>query len=584
VFGHRSVFIGCLESFRFFVTNSYNITPIPFGQQKYVLLKHIKSGGMAAVWLGKSTTGSKRLVAIKRILPHVAEDTDFISMFIDEAKITVQLDHSNICKIYELGQDTDHYIVMEYVHGRDLRAVFDGCARNAMPPPIPLACYVMACCCKGLDYAHRRKDEKGKELGIVHRDVSLQNILVGFNGDVKIIDFGIAKAVIKSTKTAAGTLKGKFSYMSPEQVCAGPLDRRSDVFGIGICLYELLTGRRLFTGRTDFSVLEKVRKAEVALPTALNGNIPSVLEGIVMKALARNVEDRYAYASDLGDDLWHFLYGLDEIFNRKNLAEYMQASFAQQYAEEKQYLEECMAEFGPAAPNEQNTLGGQAGPLEDFVHRTETISDSIPPLLGPNPTIREPLLINDTLSMGQAESVAIDTGPAATSAEPIAPIFDPTLSETPNERSLSVSPPPLPLPPPLPPQRHSQPSGYPPYTPRSPQPSVLRKYLWVWVVSALAVLVALAILVWPTSVPKGNVLVEVPKGLQRVRVVINGEELQDKEGALQAWPRLVQVPAGKLHISMLADGYEPFSIEMEVPASESRYVRLSKTLQKLQTQ
>ena len=207
--------------------------PIPFG--RYLLLDRINIGGMAEVWRGKvfGAGGFERLVAIKRIRPNIAEDEEFISMFQDEAKISVQLTHANICQIYELNRiGPSLYIAMEYVPGKDLRSIFERARKKGEPPPVPLVCYVIGKLCEGLDYAHRKKDQHGRDLNVVHRDVSPQNVLISFEGEVKVIDFGIAKAAGKVTKTQAGILTGKFGYMSPEQSRGLPLDRRSDVVAI----------------------------------------------------------------------------------------------------------------------------------------------------------------------------------------------------------------------------------------------------------------------------------------------------------------------------------------------------------------
>ncbi|QSQ23939.1 serine/threonine protein kinase [Pyxidicoccus parkwayensis] len=313
--------------------------PIPFG--KYLLLDRINIGGMAEVWRGKQfgASGFERLVAIKRILPNIAEDEEFISMFIDEAKISVQLTHANIASIYELGQITSSYFIsMEYIPGKDMRAIFDRCRKKGEPAPVPLVAFCVSKMCEGLDYAHRKKDGMGRDMNIVHRDISPQNILLSYEGEVKVIDFGIAKAAGKATKTQAGILKGKFGYMSPEQIRGLPLDRRSDVFAIGVCLYEMLTGERLFVGDSDFSVLEKVRKAEVPPPSTYNRRIPENLEKIVMRALAKDVDERYQYASELGDDLQRFLITSDTIFGRKDLAQYMKSTFAEEVEREKQRI------------------------------------------------------------------------------------------------------------------------------------------------------------------------------------------------------------------------------------------------------
>jgi len=313
--------------------------PIPFG--KYLLLDRINIGGMAEVWRGKQfgASGFERLVAIKRILPNIAEDEEFISMFIDEAKISVQLSHANIAQIYELGQIASSYFIsMEYIPGKDMRAIFDRCRKKGEPAPVPLVAFCISKMCEGLDYAHRKKDGMGRDMNIVHRDISPQNVLLSFEGEVKVIDFGIAKAAGKATKTQAGILKGKFGYMSPEQIRGLPLDRRSDVFAIGVCLYEMLTGERLFVGDSDFSVLEKVRKAEVPPPSTYNRRIPEALEKIVMRALAKDVDERYQYASELGDDLQRFLITSETIFGRKDLMQYMKSTFAEEVEREKQRL------------------------------------------------------------------------------------------------------------------------------------------------------------------------------------------------------------------------------------------------------
>src|SRR5437868_6532071 len=180
---------------------------------------------------------------------------------------------------------------MEYVPGKDLRAVFERLKRRGERMPLHLAAYVMARVCDGLDYAHRKRDPAGRDLHIVHRDVSPQNIILSYEGEVKLIDFGIAKAANKITRTQAGILKGKFGYMSPEQVRGLTLDRRSDIFAAGVVLFELCTGERLFTGNSDFSVLEKVQAAKIVPPSQVQRDVPAALERIVLKALAREAED-----------------------------------------------------------------------------------------------------------------------------------------------------------------------------------------------------------------------------------------------------------------------------------------------------
>src|SRR5688572_310646 len=292
---------------------------------------------MAEVFKAKSygVEGFEKVIAIKRILPSMGEDRDFIKMFIDEAKIVGQLAHANICQIFELGRtDGAHFIAMEYIWGKDLLQIQNRLRKLKQQMPVAMACFLVAKVCEGLDYAHKKRDALGRPLEIVHRDCSPQNILISYEGEVKIIDFGIAKAASRSSKTQAGVLKGKFGYMSPEQVRGLPLDRRSDLFAIGTILYELITGERLFLGESDFSTLEKVRNVEVQPPTHYNRNIPPALEKIVMKALARTPEERYQWANELQEDLLQFMMSQQPIYTAKQLSQWMKEAFGTELARE----------------------------------------------------------------------------------------------------------------------------------------------------------------------------------------------------------------------------------------------------------
>ena len=366
--------------------------PIPFG--KYYLLERINVGGMAEVFKAKAfgVEGFERLVAVKRILPNIAEDEEFIAMFIDEAKIAVQLQHANIAQIFDLGKvDDSYFIALEYVLGRDLRAIFDRLRQRNEVMPFAQACYVVMQVCEGLDYAHNKRDAQGRELHLVHRDISPQNVLLGFEGEIKLIDFGIAKAAGKASKTQAGILKGKFGYMSPEQVRGLPIDRRSDIFSVGIVLYELLTGERLFMGESDFSTLEKVRNVEILPPSSYNRDIPEELERIVLKVLAKDPEDRYQNAIDLHDDLQAFLYTKGELYSRKDLAGWMKKMFPAEIEEENAKAEQYRRVVAPgaaavsSAPSARRTLvgtglsgaglpgaaGGASSPTRDSTKRND---------------------------------------------------------------------------------------------------------------------------------------------------------------------------------------------------------------------
>ena len=337
--------------------------PVPFG--KYLLLERISVGGMAEVFKAKAfgVEGFEKVLAIKRILPSMAEDADFIEMFIDEAKIAGQLNHANVAQIFELGVvDDSHFIAMEYVWGKDLLQIQNRFRRMKQTMPFAMAAYCVAKMCEGLDYAHKKKDAAGKSLAIIHRDVSPQNVLVSYDGEVKVIDFGIAKAASRSTKTQAGVLKGKFGYMSPEQVRGLPLDRRSDVFAISTILYELLTAERLFLGESDFATLEKVRNVDVQRPSTAVPGCPPAIEKIIVKGLSRDAEDRYQWASEMQEDLQQYLATLDPPFGMKLLGAWMKEQFAPEIKRETQVIEDQkrLAREGVAAAPPAPPAGSRA--------------------------------------------------------------------------------------------------------------------------------------------------------------------------------------------------------------------------------
>ena len=343
-------------------------SPITFG--KYMLLERINIGGMAEVFKAKAfgIQGFERILAIKRILPNMAEDEEFINMFIDEARIAVQLAHPNVVSIYELGKfESQYYIAMEYVPGKDLRQVLDGFRKHNETMPIAAAAYVVAKICEGLDYAHHKADNAGKPLNLIHRDVSPQNILLSYEGAVKITDFGIVKAEDRASKTQAGVLKGKFGYMSPEQVRGLEIDRRSDIFAVGILLYEALTGKRLFIGESDFSTLEKVRNAEVVPPSHHNPRVGEALERVVLKALARERDERYQWAMELHDDLQRYLIEDETVFNAKRLGGLLRDAYQSDIDDEMQKMEQYMHLSAPPDQDAQRSAADMhAAPTGDW--------------------------------------------------------------------------------------------------------------------------------------------------------------------------------------------------------------------------
>jgi serine/threonine protein kinase len=269
----------------------------------YRLVDRVAVGGMAEVFKAKRSgvEGFEKTVALKRILPHLSENKEFLDMFVDEAKMVAGLNHPNIVQIFDLGKiESSYYIAMEYVHGRDLRTIMKRARDKGLRMPLDLGLRVVSQVSAALEYAHRKKDERGRPMEIVHRDVSPQNILISFDGDVKLADFGIAKAATKASSTDRGALRGKLLYMSPEQAWGRPIDLRSDVFSAGIVLYELVTEQKPFMASgSEVTILELVRKCVITPPRDLNPRVPEPLDRRIMKALAREPDERFQDAGQL---------------------------------------------------------------------------------------------------------------------------------------------------------------------------------------------------------------------------------------------------------------------------------------------
>lgn len=253
--------------------------------------------------------GFKKQVAIKRVLAHLATKESFIKMFLDEARLSARLSHSNCVQVFDIGVgDGTYFIVMEFVDGANLRGIIDTLKAQNRPFPVEEACYIAIELAKGLQYAHHLVDEHGVPLAIVHRDMSPPNVLITKHGEVKIVDFGLAKAHTQLEKSEPGVIKGKFSYLAPEAARGQEVDARADIFAIGIMLWELLAGKRLFLGKTDLETVQMVQRSIVPPITRLRPDVPPELEPILARALASDPNQRYQTSRDLGSDLNAFLY------------------------------------------------------------------------------------------------------------------------------------------------------------------------------------------------------------------------------------------------------------------------------------
>jgi eukaryotic-like serine/threonine-protein kinase len=282
-------------------------------RDRYQITERLDHGGMAEVFRGvaESMEGFKKAVAIKRILPNLTKNQKFVAMFLDEARLSLFLQHANIVQVFDISKTPDnaYFLVMEYIDGCNLKALIERQKQKGRRIEIAHSIYIMTECCKALNYAHfLEHPETNEPLGIVHRDISPPNILLSKNGEVKLVDFGLAKANSQIESTDQGVVKGKFSYLSPEAASGLEVDHRADVFAVGIILWEMFTSRRLFYGETDYQTVELVRQARVPSIAALNPEIEPELEAIVRKALARDANDRYQTAADLGDALTQYLF------------------------------------------------------------------------------------------------------------------------------------------------------------------------------------------------------------------------------------------------------------------------------------
>lgn len=299
---------------------------------RYTLMEPLAKGGMAQIY--KAITPNGKIFTLKKILQDYSDNPEFIKMFLEEAKISLNLKHPNIVRVLDFGQvDGSYFLAMEYVFGRDIGTLLRTSVEKRIHVPIEVACTIIWHAAKALAYAHTFVDSFGKQSPIIHRDISPPNILVSYNGDSKVLDFGIAKATKSQSRqnTRSGVLKGKFSYMSPEQALGEPLTPQSDLFSLGIVFWELLTSRSLFYSQDEMETLERVRKADVESPRKHRKDIPSSLERIVMTALRRRTKDRYASCADFADAIRVFLKNEYPRTDARAVAKFVRACFPEDF-------------------------------------------------------------------------------------------------------------------------------------------------------------------------------------------------------------------------------------------------------------
>jgi serine/threonine-protein kinase len=318
---------------------------------KYDLLAQLATGGMAEIWLARVSgmAGFEKLVVIKRLLDKLASEREYVEMFLDEARINARLTHSNIVQVLELGQvDGQYFMAMEYVPGLSVLQVGKRATQRLGEVPQEVACGIVTQACAGLQYAHEETQPDGTPLGIIHRDVSPQNLILTFEGLVKVLDFGIAKAEGRQTATRTGFVKGKFSYMSPEQCLGSELDRRSDVFALGIVLFELCTARRLFKRASTYDTYTAITTADVPDPRSLNPRIDAAVSEVIMRALQKEREDRYATAGEMQDALEQATRKAMLRATRIDLQRFMQAAFVGEEEEQRHLVQQALRGELPA--------------------------------------------------------------------------------------------------------------------------------------------------------------------------------------------------------------------------------------------
>ncbi len=356
----------------------------PFKMGKYLLMERLATGGMAEVYRARAqgAGGFEKQVAIKRILPSYSQNDEFRKMFEYEARLSSMLTHANIVQIFDFNKFGETYLLaMEYVDGKNLRQFVNKCRKVGVQFPVEFSVFVVNEVCKGLEYAHGKRDDlTGKMLNIIHRDMSPQNIMLSYEGAVKIVDFGIAKAKDRVDETRSGVIKGKFGYMSPEQANGQSVDHRTDIFSTGIILWELLTGRRLFAAESDLATLRMIQECVITPPSKINPRVPADLEKIVMKVLSKDLKLRYTSAGDLHRHLLEFLSKHAPTFTQREVSGILHKAFADEISKEKKRFEQLNRQsipFSQGASKKRDE--DDHNDVSDVLEGTQTRSDIAEP-------------------------------------------------------------------------------------------------------------------------------------------------------------------------------------------------------------
>lgn len=355
---------------------------------RYFLLDQVAQGGMAEIYRARlaDKDGAGRLLVIKRIQAGFGGNSEFLQMFKSEIKVTMGFNHSNIVQVYDFGEEQNQpYIAMEFVDGKNLRQFLNRFNELKQPFPVELACHIIEQAGAGLHYAHAFKDKiTGDSLNIVHRDISPQNILISFEGNVKVIDFGIAKATTNSEHTRAGVIKGKPSYLSPEQISGDPLDGRTDLFALGAVFWELLTGRKLFQGENDLAVLRAIESCSTSVraPSEINPNVPKEVDAIVLKLLSRDPTKRYQTGDELSRALRRFVSAYAPDFGTSDVSQIAKELFNQAIVEDRKKIQRLNDRIEQLLQNEVPEISElKTDPSKDGIpsRREETTTYVSPP-------------------------------------------------------------------------------------------------------------------------------------------------------------------------------------------------------------